>query len=415
MMRKLWTALLLSGLMIWMISCKEDEPMDHPPATITLELLDGPTALLANADTMYTYRVRLASGTADRIECRIMSPSGAQDSVFNLYDDGNSLVLTAPSYASATSGDLVAGNGIFTRRINGRLLTGGITGWYTFIFSGVGQAQSEPESLRVDLENVLQCTIASVPPDQSFKKCFPPQTLSLTVIPDSVDHLDSVTVTLMDGDTIKNVAGFFPSSDDTVFSMTVTPEFFRCTGTGSNYRSNYTLRYDARTRFGFTCWQEVTNVSFINDLPVLSDPTGPDTIWRPTDPTVVDSSVFTVRVHDCDGLYPLFGRVRFDVSVDDTIHWSDWSQNQNFYLRDDGLAGDADSADGRYSVTLTIDTSLAFHNNEYYFRFYAVECAPPYEFSAYVYDSIRVIERGAGPFLTNAGRKEQEVLGIVKP
>jgi hypothetical protein len=83
----------------------------------------------------------------------------------------------------------------------------------------------------------------------------------------------------------------------------------------------------------------------------------------------------------------------FDRSRDDTLNWS---THPDFFLRDDGLARDAIAGDGRYTVGLTITRSDTLLNNLYYFRFYAIECAPPNLPSAYLLDSMRVIQSPGG-------------------
>jgi hypothetical protein len=120
----------------------------------------------------------------------------------------------------------------------------------------------------------------------------------------------------------------------------------------------------------------------------------PDTTYRPAEAGVVDTITVTVDFSDCElaGEIHYYGLL-FDRSRDDTLNWS---THPDFFLRDDGLARDAIAGDGRYTVGLTITRSDTLLNNLYYFRFYAVECAPPDLQSAYLLDRMRVIQTSGG-------------------
>jgi hypothetical protein len=137
------------------------------------------------------------------------------------------------------------------------------------------------------------------------------------------------------------------------------------------------------------------NVSYTNMVTQLSNPVMPDTILRPVAVGDTDTVVVTVDFSDCElsGARLYYG-VFFDVSKDDMNHWS-LPNPSAFFLRDDGLAGDAVAGNDVYSVGLTFNRSENNLNNEYYFRFYAIDCAPPNIQSDYLLDSVRVIQPGS--------------------
>jgi len=381
---------MLTGL--W--GCEEDIIVEPP--FVELTLLSAPSALLANVDTFYTYAVRVTGAQADSVLCDVRRPDGSAIAGFALLDDGNGTVIGGPPYASSTSGDIAANNGTFTRSVNSLLLADSIGGVYAFTFlamSGGTERASQP--LNVQIENVAACEIASWPQNDSFAECFAPMEMEVRVARDSSDRVDSVWLEVRQGDGSRpfwKVLLFEATAGDTVWQRQFDPTAFSCAE--SSPPASYTLYYFARTRFGLSAEQTVAVESFTNNLPTLSNPVMPDTAYRPAEAGREDTITVTVDFSDCElaGEIHYYG-LHFDRSRDDTLNWS---THPDFFLRDDGLARDAVAGDGRFTVGLTITRSDTLLNNLYYFRFYAVECAPPNLQSAYLLDSMRVIQSPGG-------------------
>ena len=248
--------------------------------------------------------------------------------------------------------------------------------------------------LSVQIENVTACEIFAWPQDSSFAECFAPIDMEVHVSRDSADRVDSVWMVVWGGSRpeFQNSLPFAAALGDTVWRRMLDPTAFSCAQ--SSPPVPYLLHYFAKTRFGLSAEQTVTGNSFTNHLPTLSNPVMPDTTYRPAEAGVVDTITVTVDFSDCElaGEIHYYGLL-FDRSRDDTLNWS---THPDFFLRDDGLARDAIAGDGRYTVGLTITRSDTLLNNLYYFRFYAVECAPPDLQSAYLLDSMRVIQTSGG-------------------
>jgi hypothetical protein len=390
-MRKLLLFAACAALLMTTIwGCDEE---NTTPSISGVTLLSFPSALLADHDSSYYYAIHLTGMEADSIFCDVFAPDSTPLAGFALLDDGNSTLLSDPPYASPTSGDIAAHNGTFTRSINGRLLADGVTGNYNFVFSimqnGIGLSNF---AMPVRIENVQPCRILSWPPITDFPECSDPITMEILMFRDPVDHVDSVQVELLQtgvSNPFRGVLNFEPITVDTTWRAVFDPTMFSCAA--STPLANYQLTYTAKTRFGMSAIQTVEITSFTNHLPVLSNSLLPDTVYRPVSPTQTDTIPITVDLNDCElaGEIYYYG-VHFDRARD---NMSNWSSDPLYYLRDDGLAGDVTAGDGRFTVALTIIRADTLPDNMYYFRFYAVECAPPNDTSAYMLDSMRVIQQ----------------------
>ena len=286
---------------------------------------------------------------------------------------------------------MTANNGVFTRAINSHLLTGGATVAYTFRFTALrGGAALATEELSVTAQSAEPCLITSVPTQTEFDTCFASQILNVRVAHSPGDEIDSVWVNLLSGSNVLTHKRFSAAQADTVWRYTLTPAFFRCAN-----GAGLSLVYGARTRFGFACEQTVNAVSYTNALPVLSELEMPDTAYRPMSSDTVNLVFVSIHLADCELAGDTsFTGLRFDVSRDDTLHWT---PDASFTLRDNGLEPDVTPGDGVYSNYFQVPHSSTNLNNEYYFRFYAVDglvgtCTAPLDTSAFAYDSVRVIQ-----------------------
>jgi hypothetical protein len=390
---------MLALVGLW--GCKEEPIVD---GFARVSILDAPVAVLANLDTFYVYRVKADEGYfPDSVVCMIREGNDLWR--FALLDDGGTDSLWGPDFASARSGDIAPHNGTYTRGVNFHTLTGGTAADYVFSFMSYTRGGPDgivgPE-IAVRARVPEECLLTAWPQDYRFDECFAPINMQIRVSRDTSDHVDSVWMKVQQEEgssPFANTLLFEPVVGDTVWQRQFDPTAFECAE--SCPPAFYTLHYFAKTHFGLTAEQSVPVASFFNQPPTLANPIMPDTAYRPSYPGEVDTISVTVDLHDCElaGEIYYYG-IHFDRSRDDTLHWS---SDPTFFLRDDGLAGDVTAGDGRYTVDLTITPSDTLLNNLYYFRFYAVDCAPPYLQSPYLLDSLRVIQLFGGAGIHTAG------------
>lgn len=388
-------SLIVIGSMLFVfLGCDDENGPSTPPPS--MELLDAPTALPSNANVFHTYSVRVTGAIPDSILCEVTRPDGTPMESFALYDDGSWRTFDAPAYASVTSGDVVAGNGTYTRQINGLLLAGGINGSYSFRFVAQGVSNMPaPRTLAVSLAEVNPCVISEYTEIAHFDECFAPTTLEVTISTSEMDRADTVQVWLMDHDnqTVMNVGSFLPTADPSVWHCTLDPTLFRCYDPILTFRF---LQFRVVTRFGMEC-SVSQQITYQPHIPVLSNSTLPDTAYRGAAPGDSNIISFTVDMDDCElaGATNYYG-LEFEARRDP----NDWDRATDFYLRNDGVAPDAVAGDNTYSSWLVIKHDATLPNNMYYFRFYAIEgfapCVARWDSSEYLLDSVRIIQPGAG-------------------
>ncbi|HEY3295134.1 MAG TPA: hypothetical protein VGL38_06830 [bacterium] len=384
------------------------------PGPVQAQLLEGSAYLPANAPDPFTYRIQISDNRylPDSIVCEVRKPDGTALPAFGLYDDGGVFPLSGPAYASSSSRDIAAHDGQYTRQINGQLLANSVTGAYQFHFTfygGVGYEMANNATLTVNVQNAGPCLITSYPQDSVFAECFAPETLTVRVAPTPADRADSVRVRLREGTTVLAQADFAAAEGDTVWRVSLDPTFFGCTGTAQNA---YTLEYAAHTQFGMSCVQSVNVASFVNARPSLSDPTLPDTLLRPAVPTDTNFAVITARLHDCE-LVSSRDYAAYTVHYDTRRSTAtDWFISSALEMFDDttGSRPDAVPRDGIYSggIRVVYDTTASVL---YYFRFYAIDCAPPHDTSAYLMDSVRLVRPEPSMMMTAPGKDEEITRG----
>jgi len=408
---KAWMQSLLFALFaiaLSFLSCKQSTDSNAAPGVVQAQILESASYLPANVDEWYTYRV-LVSDTRylpDSVRCDVTDPNGRPLPSFMLYDDGSAFALSTPAYASPTSQDIAAHDGQYTRAINSHLLADSLTGNYRFAFrlyGSVPYALDNDGLLTVSLQNAGPCLIVSYPHDSVFAECFAAETLTVHVAPTEADQVDSLRLDLSDGSTIVNQAQFVASSGDTIWKLLLSPAFFGCLPSAQN---TYHFDYVAHTLFGEGCTQTGNVASFANGRPTVANSVMPDTAYRGAAPGDSNLIVATVQLHDCE----LTGSTTFvgagnepGVKFDSYRDGNPWSHGPDFFLRDDGAAPDAVAGDGIYSTWLKLLYSDSLFNNLYYFRFYAIDCAWPGDTTAFVYDSVRVLQPGHAPLAATPG------------
>ncbi|MBU0509718.1 hypothetical protein KKH27_12900 [bacterium] len=385
--------ILIAAVLMIVLGC--DDENGPPTPSPSMELLDVPTALPSNVDVFHTYSVRVTGAVPDSILCEVTRPDGTPLESFSLYDDGSWRTFDSPSYASFTSGDIVAGNGTYTRKINGLLLADSVNGTYTFRFIARGLANMpEHHTIPVVVAYVEPCTIYEYQVVGLFEECFAPTTLRVWISTSEMDCVDTVQVLLIDHDsqTEMNSGQFWQTSDSVIWQYSLPPTFFRCYERTPDF---HFLTFRAVTRFGMECSVTQT-ISYMQHLAVLSNSVLPDTAYRPVTSSDTNLIALTVDMEDCElqGATDFYG-LEFESRRDPY----DWGRAANFYLRNDGVEPDAVAGDNTYSSWLVILRSDSLFNNVYYFRFYAIEgfapCIAHWDSSEYLLDSIRIIQPGA--------------------
>jgi hypothetical protein len=267
--------------------------------------------------------------------------------------------------------------------VNSHLLTNETAGVFVFSFS----FPDVPDRIYVDSVSILaanieQCIIEDATLLNGMVECFDSIDVSVSLTKTEPDTIDSVWVMLGDDDRVL----LTPSEVDTLWTASIQPSTFPCLATGE-----YSLSYSATTRFGMSCTLEMGTVAFTNDVQRISNLVGlPDTIHRPM-PGDTDILVVAIDLEDCNLLGVLgYNGVRFDAKREPY----DWppAHDPDFRLYDDGTLGDTTAGDGTYTVGLVFAHSDSLFDNLYIFRYYSVECAPPYEQTNYIYDTVRVIQ-----------------------
>lgn len=386
---QLWLLLAVAAL-VW--GCPDDP---QPPEPVrSFRVVEAPEFMLANIDSSYRFIVQVEGegAAADSIQCNVYLPNGQLSSSFALLDDGGLFPVWGPEYAGTQSFDIVPNDLRFTRKINGRILANGVTGAYRLEFLPRGNFAPQPVELTVHVEAIQECLIRTATDVNALAECFAEFDVRATVIADAPDVVDSVMFQILDGGDVMAELELARVSGDTLWGASIAPPFLRCVPTGGNY----SYAYVAKSRFGLSCAYSDDTLAIFNQLPILSNSTLPDTIYRPVAMGDTDTVIVTVDLEDCElaGATDFYG-LQFESRREDL---PDWGRASDFYLRDDGVTPDIVAGNGVYTVGLTFVRNDARPNSVYYFRYYAIEgflagCVP-FDTSGYLLDSVRVIQPG---------------------
>jgi hypothetical protein len=380
----IFSAILGSSLFL---SCSEGVIDDGQVMHYSMMVEAIPEAVPVGVALYFPLVVRLESPDGslipDSLLCEVWDPEGTDYLNFYLYDDGNAFDHPpANDFLSLRSGDIVPGDGRFTRQITGQNFAGEY-GIYKFAFvapDGGGRSDSiEIRPVEVPFFTEITPVIAEFP--SGFE---PVEYQAHIQKPTPGDRIDSVHLEIPFGEQIPGpvrVVSFHATSGDTVWSLTLMPAHF------SEIRSGvYDFDFVLWDRFGLSADTSQNSISITNGAPVVFNSTLPDTIWRPRLGEPNDTTAISVQVDDPESLMDI-AEVRFEVRK----VWQDWQSSPDFYLLDLGGPWDAVAGDGIYSVPLVTSPSDSLHDTLYYFRFYARDKAD--NRSDYLLDSVRVIER----------------------
>jgi len=120
-MKYLTLAIMISGLILIFFSCSQDESVNSPPGQPPqLESVVCPGKMALNSDFFHQLQA-VVSGETGGLQVRCLLRDSSPDTIglFFLYDDAGALTVNdGLIYTSTYSGDVVAGDGIFTLGLN---------------------------------------------------------------------------------------------------------------------------------------------------------------------------------------------------------------------------------------------------------------------------------------------------------
>ena len=371
------------------LSCDTTPPNNGDSKQVQVMIEEIPEALPVGIDLFFPIVVKISEPvgeTFDSIYCQVFDPNGEDYLAFTLYDDGSAFDHPPESdLLSLRSGDIVPGDGRFTRQINGKNFQDDF-GTYNFLFAPFiisGYVGSAEDS--IDIQPVEAPSFISVTPVISgFPSGFDPVEYEVHIHkPTASDRIDSVYLAIwysgIPTSDLRHIP-FTASLGDTVWTLTLTPGHFWGIEGLNDFQfvlwDRFGLEVDTMQRF----------ISIINGPPIVSNPVMPDTIWRPLQGEPNDTTVITVQADDPETLLDI-ATVRFEVRK---VWQTEWNCHEDFYLLDLGGRWDEVAGDGVYSVPLVTTPSDSLTDNMFYFRFYAIDFTQ--DTSNYVIDSVRVIE-----------------------
>ncbi len=372
------------------LSCDTTPPNNGDSKQVQVTIEEIPEALPVGIDLFFPIVVNISESVGeafDSIYCHIYDPSGGDYLVFTLYDDGSAFDHPPESdLLSLRSGDIVPGDGRFTRQINGKNFQDDF-GIYIFEFRPFaisGYLGSAEDS--IDIQPVEAPSFISITPVISeFPAGFDPVEYEVHIQkPTASDRIDSVYLALwysgIPTSDLRHIP-FTASLGDTVWTLNLTPGHFWGIPSGL-----YDFQFVLWDRFGLEVDTAQRFIGITNGPPIVSNPVMPDTIWRPLQGEPNDTTVITVQADDPETLQDI-ATVRFEVRK----AWqTEWTGHEDFYLLDLGGRWDDVEGDGVYSVPLVTAFSDSLKDNLFYFRFYAIDFTQ--NASNYVIDSVRVIE-----------------------
>jgi len=261
---------------------------------------------------------------------------------FSLWDDGSYYsVAASPPWADSISGDLVPGDGIFSRRITGQFVDHDATVSFRF------DATDSDGHTALSVEAAVELRANSAPvledpqlPDTLVSR-FDPVTLSVRASdPDDQDSLVRVWLDV-EGSGKGEIALTGPDQDQ---RWSVTIDRYFAAGIMGAYPFNF---------YGEDTFQEIggpvgQTVLVENNPPVISNLVAPDTMVLPTEAVGSDTALLFLNVDDdqtsADVWAVYFTSVRNDTVPNPTV----------FYLFDDGSGADVTAGDGIYSQGIVL-------------------------------------------------------------
>lgn len=123
------------------VAFKGVEPNEAP----VISGLSLPSSVSANEDFTITLNVADTNGLSDvdKVYFTLTTPEGESAGVFYLYDDGSSAVINTST--GATSGDILAGNGVYSRKLS--FNSSATKGEWTFTFQAYDKSNASSNTI----------------------------------------------------------------------------------------------------------------------------------------------------------------------------------------------------------------------------------------------------------------------------
>ena len=328
--------------------CEVIQPLKSDDAAPEISGLTIPETLYLRSEALYSIRVRA------------MDPQGPDDIAAVAYrvlaEDGGEPLLESEMRDDGRDGDIVPRDGVFFDTLSVSF-AGRRPGQYpieVFAVDGSGNTSTTliDTMVVVDAEmNLPPFIVSAVLEDTLTSSTLEDVFISLDVgDPQGLADIDSVSLQIY--------APFSPSpafvarlSDDGIDGDVAAGDgtfSFREDLSDSLTRAgDHAIRFQATDRGGLASEAVVMGfyVKIINDPPVLSDLTAPDTVSRSS----TGSFLLAVRADDPQGLDDIAG-VFFNTTKPD----GNPSSGNPFQMKDDGSDGDAVPGDGIFSLMVTI-------------------------------------------------------------
>ena len=368
-------------LAILYISCSEDDYPVNIPISVSIESIDAQTKMALGSDYFHQIRVVLAGSTNEiNVEACIVNTTGDTLGQFELFDDaGATIIDDSLPYTDSHSGDVAAGDGIFSIRLNSLFTSSEIE--VQMVVSAVNS-----EAVVVDADSFYievyenQAPVVSNPNLPAvLTSGFPAFNLEVTVT-DAQGYGDIASVRFA----IAILGELYTMSDpesDGIFSYYLGPEF-----AAGKYPGQYTFEFSAVDSLGMVSNILYEQAYIENGTPLISAPSifnefissdgvSGDSLLTIPDPGDTLDVFFTVEINDPQTLADIDL-----VFMNIARPGSGWN-NDEYPLVDNGFAwnldsvlvgepyfGDQTAGDGIFSTTRLYTSSVASGLHEFYFQ-----------------------------------------------
>jgi len=367
----IWAVLLLM-----LLSCSEDplEPVSDGVPEIVSVTLPG--------------RWNLNAGDSTVVEIKATDPQGASDlqsATFQVFNASSGMVFSADLFDDggiSGSTDLIAGDGVFRNLFKPSQITEeGGSFLFTFNVSDKmgNQAEAVSKTVTFALNQAPQILSSSTPAiledgaapkviqvivrdeDSALKDI----NVYLDLLFNDISILNEPIMLANDGNISENGDEF---AADSIYSLKIDSSF------AAGRQGTYKMVFTAKDEFDDQSTVVQNEIMLENSKPLISGLVAEQTISRPSNPGVFNSSLITLDVHDSQSLADIDSVYFISIKPDGTP-----AQGNPFLMLDNGIAfdinnfetarGDKDAGDGRYSITILV-------NNEndpgvYEFTFFA--------------------------------------------
>ncbi len=365
---------LIIGVML-IFSCSEEptEPQGAVDPEIISVRIDSLWNLNAPDSNLVEIKVSDPQGFTDlkNVTLKVFDNFNQQIFLDSLYDDGGLNGTT----------DLIAGDGVFRNLFNPKTVTGSSEGEYTFNFSVEDKAGNKSGELN------QKVTFAYNRPPVINSISAPSQLLSgaeagfiFVMVADQDGDTKTTQVNLdlfqndqsvlaqpinlfNDGNTAENGDIF---ANDSIFSLKIDSSF------AAGRLGDYKMKFVAEDEFGDKSMEFVKDIFIENKVGQILKVSLPDSLNRPGQEGEFTESLFTVSVHEPQGLTDI-ASVYFDLIFPDGP-----ANNNPFIMVDNGLpynfdnlfveAGDKEPNDGVYSLTFLVNDDNQI--GTYHFSFF---------------------------------------------